>query len=81
MMTSPSVVVGMILWVLAATATATPDFTDRVEGCLPCEGLFSKLEAGPNGRLSQVVEIQQRGEPKSGTTLMWAWARKTLAET
>ena len=62
------------LFVAAATAMvamASPVVElDPVEECLPCVDLFSKLEAGPDGRLSQVIEMQQRGEPKSGTTMM-----------
>ena len=74
MMARPSVVLDAGLFVAAATAMvamASPVMAfDLVEECLPCVDLFSKLEAGPDGRLSQVIEMQQRGEPKSGTTMM-----------
>ena len=70
------------LFVAAATAMvamASPVVElDPVEECLPCVDLFSKLEAGPDGRLSQVIEMQQRGEPKSGTTMMGIRAKLIL---
>lgn len=49
--------------------------------CPSCEDLFSNLETGAEGRLSQVVEIQERGEPKSGTGMMGIWARAALRST
>lgn len=80
-MNPPSVIMSIIFWTVAAMATVTLDLTAGLKECLPCEDLFSRLEVGPDGRLSQVVEMQQRGEPKSGTTVMWTWARTTLDET
>ena len=85
MMARPSVVLDAGLFVAAATAMvamASPVMEfDLVEECLPCVDLFSKLEAGPDGRLSQVIEIQQRGEPKSGTTMMGFRASSILRGT
>lgn len=52
------------------------------EVCPPCELLFSKLEdTGANGKLSQVVHVQERGEPKSGTGVMYFWAIATFLKT
>lgn len=49
------------------------------EACPPCELLFSKLETTGRGKkLSQQVNVQQRGEPKSGTVIMYSWARAAL---
>ena len=50
--------------------------------CPPCELLFTKLEdTGANGKLSQVVNVQERGEPKSGTGVMYFWAIATFMKT
>lgn len=76
-MTRLLAVVGVIPLAVAVTAATG----DPVGKCLPCVDLFSKLEAGADGRLSQVVEIQQRGEPKSGTHMMGNWAREVLRRT
>ncbi|CAN0056471.1 unnamed protein product [Scytosiphon promiscuus] len=47
-----------------------------------CSGMFTKLEEGPDGEgLVQKVEMQQRGEPKSGTGFMFEWASAALAQT
>lgn len=52
------------------------------EECPPCEVLFSKLEkTDRNGTLAQHVMVQERGEPKSGTTIMYAWTTATLRRT
>ena len=52
------------------------------EGCPPCELFFRKLEQqGENGKLSQVVKVQERGEPKSGTGFMFDWATGALIQT
>lgn len=49
------------------------------EACPPCEVLFSKLETTGGGqKLSQHVYAQERGEPKSGTGIMFFWARAAL---
>lgn len=49
------------------------------EACLPCELIFGKLErTGRNGKLVQDVRVQERGEPKSGTGLMYFWASAAL---
>ncbi|CAM9579189.1 unnamed protein product [Scytosiphon promiscuus] len=49
--------------------------------CPPCGDLFSKAKTGADGKKNQHVEIQLRGEPKSGTTMMYSWAVGTLART
>ncbi|CAM9437971.1 unnamed protein product [Ectocarpus fasciculatus] len=49
--------------------------------CLQCEELFSKLQDGPNGKLLQISQIRQRGEPKSGTSFMYHWAAVVLEHT
>eukprot|EP00752_Nemacystus_decipiens_P005100 g4628.t1 len=47
--------------------------------CPPCDALFSKLDGSPDaGRLVQRVEMQMRGEPKSGTTFMFHWAHGAM---
>ncbi|CAM9643453.1 unnamed protein product [Scytosiphon promiscuus] len=51
------------------------------QGCPPCDGLFSKAQRTTGGKRVQNVEIQLRGEPKSGTTMMYAWAVGALART
>ena len=52
------------------------------EKCPPCELLFRNLErAGEDNKLSQVVRVQERGEPKSGTGMMFDWATGTLMHT
>lgn len=69
--------------VMTTTAAATVMTTTPylVQGCLPCVDLFAKLEAGADGRLSQAIDMQQRGEPKSGTTVMGSWATLALRGT
>ena len=53
-----------------------------VEPCVPCELFFSNLEINEeNGLLSQVVRVQERGEPKSGTGMMFDWAAGALVQT
>jgi len=37
-----------------------------------CDLLFGRLEPGKDGHF-QTVDIQERGEPKSGTTFMYEW--------
>ena len=50
--------------------------------CPPCEVLFSKLDStGTDGKLSQNIKVQERGEPKSGTAVMYEWASGTLVWT
>lgn len=53
---------------------------DTQDECPPCELLFSKLERTPgrDGKLAQTVSVQERGEPKSGTGIMFSWAIATL---
>lgn len=50
--------------------------------CPPCELLFTKLQSGGrNGKLTQFVRVQERGEPKSGTGFMYFWATATFIRT
>ncbi|CAM9115008.1 unnamed protein product, partial [Ectocarpus sp. 13 AM-2016] len=49
--------------------------------CLQCEDLFSKLEDAPDGKLLQKIQLQLRGEPKSGTTFVYLWAKGVLQHT
>lgn len=52
---------------------------DTVGACPPCELLFRNLEpTGQDGKLTQVVRVQERGEPKSGTGMMFDWATASL---
>ncbi|CAN0161921.1 unnamed protein product [Ascophyllum nodosum] len=44
-----------------------------------CEDLFSKLQDGPDGRKTQSVRLQVRGEPKSGTGMTQEWSWGALA--
>ena len=45
----------------------------------PCELLFSQLETtGGNGKLAQDIKVQERGEPKSGTSVSFYWASAAL---
>lgn len=69
----------VIIFAVVATGIAATAYA--VEDCRSCLDLFSKLERGPDGRLSQAVEIQQRGEPKSGTSIMGSWAESALRGT
>lgn len=58
-----------------------------IEDCpTSCELVFEKLGEGINGspsgnRSIQHVEVQERGEPKSGTTFMYQWAMAALSRT
>ena len=52
------------------------------EACPPCELLFRNLKhTGDSGKMVQDVKVQERGEPKSGTGLMFAWASGSLIRT
>ena len=47
--------------------------------CPPCELLFRKLQpTKKDGKLAQVIRVQERGEPKSGTGMMFDWATGSL---
>ncbi|CAN0305282.1 unnamed protein product, partial [Scytosiphon promiscuus] len=67
--------VAVVPLLLAPAAGAAERAAFELEECPPCEDLFLKLEAGADGRLSQSIEMQERGEPKSGTGMMGIWAR------
>lgn len=44
-----------------------------------CDLLFGRLESGTDeGGQFQVVGVQERGEPKSGTTFMYEWGAVAL---
>lgn len=52
------------------------------EWCPPCDFFFRRLEENEEtGKLSQIVSVQERGEPKSGTGLMMDWATGALDHT
>ena len=58
------------------------DVENMEEACPPCNILFGKLEkTGRHGKLSQDVRVQERGEPKSGTGVMFYWATASLIHT
>lgn len=48
------------------------------QACKPCEPLFSQVSVMPDGSRVQNVEVQVRGEPKSGTSFMFKWAGQAL---
>ena len=51
----------------------------KEKGCPPCELFFHKLDKNEEtGNLAQVVRVQERGEPKSGTGMMFDWATGAL---
>ncbi|CAM9921553.1 unnamed protein product, partial [Ectocarpus sp. 8 AP-2014] len=60
--------------------TRSPE-TLVTDQCLPCEGLFARLEEAPDGKLQQSSQIELRGEPKSGTSISWSWATGILTNT
>lgn len=81
------IVVMLFIFCLADTGTSSKRSKLKVaieednieEPCLPCEVLFSKLErTGVDGKLSQDVRVQERGEPKSGTGVSYFWAAAAL---
>lgn len=55
------------------------------EGCPPCDLFFSRLDEQPGGLYGkgrvQTVEMQMRGEPKTGTTFMFHWSHVLLVKT
>ena len=52
------------------------------EPCPACELLFTKLEGtGRDGKLVQDIRVHERGEPKSGTGILFDWASATLLRT
>lgn len=46
--------------------------------CPPCDMIFSKLLPNAAGERVQNVKVQERGEPKSGTSFSMEWAAETL---
>lgn len=55
------------------------DTENMEEACPPCELLFSRLERTVGGvKLSQSIHVQERGEPKSGTGILFFWATAAL---
>lgn len=69
-MKSSPLLLGWLITALARlfTCSAVSVEVDVQEECPPCELLFSKLETTAEGARVQHVEVQERGEPKSGTT-------------
>lgn len=69
---------------LVATASGERNILESpasVECPKDCNALFSKLVAGPDGKGKvQNVEVQVRGEPKSGTGMMAEWSWGALAD-
>ena len=59
-----------------AVSAVKQEVTDEL--CLPCELFFRKLERAENGKLSRTIKVQLRGEPKSGTGIMYDWATAAL---
>lgn len=66
-------------------SSTTPDTSVAKEGfvteeaCPPCELLFRNLKRiSSDGKLAQVVRVQERGEAKSGTDMMFDWATGAL---
>lgn len=52
------------------------------EMCPPCEVFFRKLEkSGSAGKLVQTIRVQERGEPKSGTGVLYTWGAEALLRT
>lgn len=63
------------------TSTVREGFLTE-EACPPCELLFRNLErTRSDGKLTQVVKVQERGEPKSGTGMVFDWATGALIRT
>lgn len=50
------------------------------EDCPTCDALFPLVETTPSGERVGVVHYQQRGEPKSGTGVVFDWATKAISE-
>lgn len=66
------------------SSTISGGLDSREKWCPPCELFFRNLEEAHedgNGKLSQVVRVQERGEPKSGTGFMFDWAMGTVVHT
>lgn len=64
---------------LSQSKIISVDLEPTEDSCPPCELLFRKLEKNEEtGKLAQVVRVQERGEPKSGTGLMLDWATGAL---
>lgn len=69
-------------------SASKPDISDvnneertKKETCTPCEHFFDRLEINEeNGLLSEAVTVQERGEPKSGTGMMFDWATAALVQ-
>lgn len=75
----------LIAWLTVSGVTAfrrTPRISEPEhidEACPPCEILFSKLErTGREGKLSQHVYVHERGEPKSGSGVVYFWVMASL---
>lgn len=69
------VVVGYraVAWLILDFSSAGP--------CPRCNTVFSMINTTNSEDRVKIVEIQQRGEPKSGTTFMYQWAHGALVHT
>ncbi|CAM9702439.1 unnamed protein product [Ectocarpus sp. 4 AP-2014] len=75
---------GSELWLEPTPSTISSTrvaVTQDKDPCVPCEWLFSKLEEGPDGFLRQDLQLQLRGEPKSGTHFMYSLAAGVIHHT
>lgn len=76
----------LLLYCLCARGVSSKKHHQRVpepavteEPCTPCDVLFSKLEkTRTDGKLTQDLRVQERGEPKSGTGMAFSWASAAL---
>lgn len=72
-----ALVLGGLLAVVQPTACSSIT-VETTGGCPVCDALFSNLETTPTGERVQIVSQQQRGEPKSGTALIFYWAASAI---
>lgn len=64
-------------WIGTANLAASQSYLQ--EPCPEkCSALFGKLETTPFGEQVQDIVINQRGEPKSGTSFMFEWGQGSL---
>lgn len=68
---------------LRATSTSPTSQLERFlatesDECPTCDALFTQIRVSADGQRIQDTVLQVRGEPKSGTTFMFAWVRAML---
>lgn len=80
----------LLLTLAAASVPASTSLLPKIEAralsaaakssteCIPCDVLFSELRSTDSGRRVQEVQMQLRGEPKSGTGFIHQWASGML---